>query len=39
MRIIRMLIDIVSGLGKAVKTFGQDRFNKILVELNERVGG
>ena len=29
----------MGGLGKAVKTFGQERFNQILVELNERVGG
>ena len=29
----------MGGLGKAVKTFGQEKFNKILVELNKKVGG
>ena len=29
----------MGGLGKAVKTFGQEKFNRILVELNQRVGG
>ena len=30
----------MGGLGKAVKVFeGQEKFNQILVQLNERVGG
>jgi len=29
----------MGGLGKVVKTFGHEKFNQILVELNERIGG
>lgn len=29
----------MGGLGKAVKTFGQEKFNEILVEMNTKVGG
>jgi len=29
----------LGGLGKAVNVFGQEKFNKILVEINTKVGG